>query len=557
MYQRTRCFVSTLVLIQIPLGLPLLPAQANPEIYEVGVDPGVGFNLISWWNFGGSGVSTWQNAVQSLYDAGFREVSISPVRFVQINSGQNPGSIMSSSTRGPELSHIEAGVVRAKSLGMRVTLNPFVELVDGTNYFSFWRGQYDPTPGSAESTRFWSDYEDYLVEVAHIAEQHDVAAMNVGTELRAITRNAGNNSDWSRVINAVDATYGGSLGYAANWDNFKNSNLRNTIWEHPAIDYIGIDSYFQNLVTNAQADASGAFPDNNFISLVESAWNDKLDNDILPFAASRKAGAGMPVEFTEIGYLPRNRTTVTPQNDSGPLDTDEQTMAFNGLMRALDGRGDEFLAAHIWQWGMPGSNGSSWNMNLVNPDQPNNLATTQWLSDFVNTAVFIDGDFNDDGRYDCADIDPLVTEIAAGTNASSFDLTGDGQVNADDLDLWLQAAGESELGTGRAYLYGDANLDGVVDVSDFNRWNLGKFGGGSWCDADFNADGFVDVSDFNIWNLNKFQASDATRAVPEPAGGVGLMLCGLVVFFRRYGNRAKPLATRSAISGFPVGLLIP
>jgi hypothetical protein len=47
-------------------------AFANPAKYEIGSDPSVGFNLISWYNFGSSGASTWQNAVQSIYDAGVR-----------------------------------------------------------------------------------------------------------------------------------------------------------------------------------------------------------------------------------------------------------------------------------------------------------------------------------------------------------------------------------------------------------------------------------------------------------------------------------------------------
>ncbi len=69
-------------------------------------------------------------------------------------------------------------------------------------------------------------------------------------------------------------------------------------------------------------------------------------------------------------------------------------------------------------------------------------------------------------------------------------------------------------------LPGDANLDGVVDTSDFNVWNANKFTTGSvgWSNADFNGDGVVDTSDFNIWNSNKFTSVDAARLVPEPDG---------------------------------------
>ena len=212
------------MMIQIAMGLSggsLL--ASNPNYYEPGVDPGVGFNLISWANFGATGASTWENAVQSIYDAGFDEVSISPVRFVTLGTG----SIATTSSQGPELSHIAAGITRAKSLGMQVTVNPFVEPVG----FSMWRGLYDPSPGGGEWTTFWNDYEQYLVDVAQVAETNGADSMTVGTELKAITQNSGNNAKWSSVISAVDAEFSGRLGYAANWDNYQNSNLTSTIWE--------------------------------------------------------------------------------------------------------------------------------------------------------------------------------------------------------------------------------------------------------------------------------------------------------------------------------------
>ncbi len=128
-----------------------------------------------------------------------------------------------------------------------------------------------------------------------------------------------------------------------------------------------------------------------------------------------------------------------------------------------------------------------------------------------------DGDFNDDGNYDCQDADSLVTEIAIGGNDSAFDLTGDDLVNDADLTHWLAEAGAENNTSGGAYRRGDANLDGVVDISDFNIWNANKFTPqAAWCSADFNADGVVDISDFNIWNANKFTSSDS--AARDDAG---------------------------------------
>ena len=118
-------------------------------------------------------------------------------------------------------------------------------------------------------------------------------------------------------------------------------------------------------------------------------------------------------------------------------------------------------------------------------------------------------DFDSNGSCDLNDIDLLITEIAAGTNEGAFDLNGDAVVDTADRDLWLELAGEMNLASGNPYLLGDANLDGSVDVSDFNLWNGNKFTGQAlWSAGDFSADGSVDVSDFNVWNGNKFQSSD-------------------------------------------------
>ena len=154
----------------------------------------------------------------------------------------------------------------------------------------------------------------------------------------------------------------------------------------------------------------------------------------------------------------------------------------------------------------------------------------------IGEAAGPDGDFNDDGSYNCQDIDALVTEIAAGTNLADFDLTTDGIVNAADLAAWLVEAGEVNLGPGLAYLGGDANLDGYVDGSDALTWNGQKFTETpAWCSGDFDASGFVDEADFGIWRGNRFQSSFAggAPAVPEPTHGVWLALALLAAWQHR------------------------
>jgi type II secretory pathway pseudopilin PulG len=242
---------------------------------------------------------------------------------------------------------------------------------------------------------------------------------------------------WTTVIDSVVSIYDGAIGYAANWDNFNSSRVTNNIWSHPQVDYVGIDSYFRfesgaYQIPTSASDPVQSYPNESFIQLVADEWNQRLDEQILPFAA----GLGKPVVFTEQGYQHHNGTSRNPQIESGSVDTAEQVMAFEGLLRALDGRQDDFLAMHIWQWEMTGSQGSTWNINpSAGANQPDNRPLAQWLSGWVRN--LLPGDFNRDGSVDAADY--VVWRKANGSTATFFqgaDGNGSGAVDATDYAVW-------------------------------------------------------------------------------------------------------------------------
>lgn len=149
---------------------------------------------------------------------------------------------------------------------------------------------------------------------------------------------------------------------------------------------------------------------------------------------------------------------------------------------ALDQNGD----------GIPGSQVADW-----------------YTGTFTIGSTAIPGDFDGNERVDAADVNHLCSEIMAGNNTIGFDLNGDGVVNHDDQDELIFGI----IGT----LPGDANLDLVVDGSDFNQWNANKFTSvGGWENGDFSCDGSTDGSDFNVWNNFKFQAGPGPQSVVAP-----------------------------------------
>ncbi len=107
----------------------------------------------------------------------------------------------------------------------------------------------------------------------------------------------------------------------------------------------------------------------------------------------------------------------------------------------------------------------------------------------------------------------------------------------------------------RATVFGDANLDGVVNGADYARIDAGYLSGGTltgWANGDFNYDGKVDASDYTLID-NAFNtqprasggivvaaATDDVAAVPEPAAAAIVALAGLVLPRRR---RVTPAGT--------------
>ena len=143
---------------------------------------------------------------------------------------------------------------------------------------------------------------------------------------------------------------------------------------------------------------------------------------------------------------------------------------------------------------------------LLNPST-NTFDHLPLVTDFRMAGIQTIGDLSGNGQLDAADLIELQQEVVTGTDQLRFDMNGDRQIDAADVDFWV-----SEI---FATLPGDANLDRTVNGADFVAWNGEKFSTTDWFGGDFNSDGGADGQDFVIWNNHKFMSAD-TVAVPEP-----------------------------------------
>ena len=104
------------------------------------------------------------------------------------------------------------------------------------------------------------------------------------------------------------------------------------------------------------------------------------------------------------------------------------------------------------------------------------------------------------------------------------------------MNQWLSDAA-TENGRNAPYLFGDANLDGSVNVSDLNALGQSWLGHpNAWQLGDFNADGTVDAGDLNKIGQNwlvTIPSAAAAQSVPEPRGWCLLVISLACIVCRR------------------------
>jgi hypothetical protein len=132
-----------------------------------------------------------------------------------------------------------------------------------------------------------------------------------------------------------------------------------------------------------------------------------------------------------------------------------------------------------------------------------------------------------------------LTDAAPTADTSVTGLQDDVRVYNSVLDLTaLEAVRMENLQGGGGFADGDFNESGVVDGADLGVWktNFPKDAAATHMQGDANADMDVDGSDFLVWQQELGLSGSGVAAVPEPAAGV-LLACGAGLAFAL--NRRK------------------
>ena len=259
--------------------------------------------------------STFEILVENHVNA----ISLIPYAFVKMENA----SVSYNHKRqwwGESTTGIKECIRKSHSHQMKVMLKPHLWI----NH-QFYTGNLDFVT-IAEWENWEADYEKYILEFAHIAQDEKVDLFCFGTELRNPI--AKRPQYWTELIIKIKKIYTGKLTYAANWDDYDKVPF----WDQ--MDFIGIDGYFP-------------------LSDKENPTVDELKKDwqkhILKMDLTQKKW-NKKILFTEFGYRNSNFATQEPwKENQSTLNNKAQATAFDALFNSLNHQ-KWYAGGFAWKW---------------------------------------------------------------------------------------------------------------------------------------------------------------------------------------------------------------
>lgn len=216
----------------------------------------------------------------------------------------------------------------ARDRGLRVMIKP---------HLAYWRAGYgwrgDITfPNPEHESRFWHDYERWMMHHAELADRHDIDLLVVGVELKQF-HDTEHETNWRRVIALTRKHYDGPLTYAANWDDYMHVRF----WD--ALDALGVQAYFP-LVGEDNLDPTEA--------QIERGWQ-RVRTELAAFQEKHDK----PLLLTELGYATSTAAAAFPW-DPARVGSAKAGHGVKGdcLRIGLRSVEDEpaILGSFLWKW---------------------------------------------------------------------------------------------------------------------------------------------------------------------------------------------------------------
>ena len=223
------------------------------------------------------------------------------------------------------MSTVERCIRDARKRGLDIFLFPILRVEERAD--GGWRGVLEP--GDVDA--FFTNYREFILGFARLAERLAVPLLCVGSELSSMERHE---RHWRELIAAVREVYRGRLTYSANWDHYENVGF------FDALDYAGITGYFE--LIDPQTPPQRRPP-------VEELIHGWREHHARLVRWQRKVGR--PLILTEVGYLSQRRAAARPWDEAAdePLDLELQRRCYEAVRRVWDGE-RRLAGLYFWNW---------------------------------------------------------------------------------------------------------------------------------------------------------------------------------------------------------------
>lgn len=149
---------------------------------------------------------------------------------------------------------------------------------------------------------------------------------------------------------------------------------------------------------------------------------------------------------------------------------------------------------------------------------------------FTGTRSTLRGDFNNDTLINHLDVNLLATEIRSMQHTAKYDLNNDTFANNLDFEIMITDV----LST----FFGDANLDGTVNIQDLSLLASAFGNSGGWELGNFNTDNIINIQDLSLlasnFGMPLSPPAVESSPIPTPSSLSLLALSAIILFKRRH-----------------------